>query len=115
MELVTSQSTHPNSSTPAREFPGTSAETQSAIASFAIESRTARSQLSARSTAQTCATGAENKKGAAAADELFHQSGRGIRASQPPRKIPTETEYHLSPKPEKLLVRQPTATNRATR
>src|SRR5262245_22149231 len=94
-------------------FPETVREIGSAIPSFAIGARRARSRSLARSTARICVTDAANKKGAAAADELFHQNGRGIRASQLPRKIPAETECHRLPKLEKLRVRQPTATSRA--
>ena len=42
--------------------------------------------------ARICAIDAANKKEAAAADELFHQSGQRIRTSQLPRKILAETE-----------------------
>src|SRR5947208_15307048 len=98
MGSATSRSARQRSSKAARKFPETVRETRTATASFAIGDRRPRSQSSARSTAQICAIDAANKKGAAAADELFHQSGRRIRASQLPRKILTETEYPRLPR-----------------
>src|SRR4030095_14986126 len=113
MGSATSRPAPQRSSKAARKFPETFRETRSANASFAIGDRRPRSQSSARSTAQICAIDAANKKGAAAADELFHQSGRRIRASQLPRKILAETERPRLPRREKSQVRQPTATRRA--
>ena len=92
MGSATSRSVHQCSSKAARKFPETFSGNFRANANFAIEGRRARSQLSARSTARICAIDGANKIGAAAADELFHRSGQGIRASQPPRKILAETE-----------------------
>src|SRR5882757_11135794 len=105
MGSATSRSAHQPSSKAARKFPETFRETRSANASFATGERQPRSQSSARSTAQICAIDAANKKGAAAADELFHQSGRRIRASQLPRKILAETECRRLPILEKSRVR----------
>src|SRR6185503_2056168 len=99
----------------ARKFPETSAETGGAIASFAIADRERRSQSSAHSTARICVVDAADKTGAAGADELFHQSGRRIRALQLPRKILAETECHRLPTLEKSRATPPMATKRARR
>src|SRR5215831_20023296 len=63
--------------------------------------------------ARICAVDEGNKKEAAAAYELFHQSDRGIRASQLPRKILAESECHRSPTLERSRVRRAMATNTA--
>ena len=115
MGSATSRSAHQCSSKGARKFPATFRETRSATASFAIEDREARSRPSERSTARICVLDAENKKGAAAADELFHQSGRRIRASQLPRKILAQTECPRPPTLERSRARPAMATNRARR
>src|SRR5947207_775200 len=81
----------------------------------AIEDQRTRSRPSAHSTARICAIDAANKKGAAAADELFHQNGRRIRALQLPCEILDETECRRLPRREKSQVRQPTATNHRAR
>src|SRR5690242_16476084 len=115
MESATSRSVRQYSSKPARKFPETFRGTANAAANFVPGDRQLRSQSSTRSTARICGVDAANKKGAAAADELFRQIGRRIRASQLPRKILVETECRRLPTLEKSPATPPRATNRATR
>src|SRR5262249_59036199 len=96
-----------------RKFQQTYRGTRSEATIFGIGDRRPQSRSSARSTGQICATDAGNKKGAAAADELFRQTAQRIRASQLHRKTRAETECRRLPRREKSLVRPAMATTRA--
>src|SRR5262249_24341381 len=98
MGSATSQSARRCSSKAARKFQAISRATRSAAASFASGDRRTRLRSSARSTEKICATDAGNKKGEAAADELFQQNGRRIPASQLLDKTRAETVCRRPPR-----------------
>src|SRR5215831_1979911 len=98
MGSPTSRSARPHSSKAPRKFQETYRGTRSEAAIFGSGDPRAQSRSSARSTGQICAIDAGNKKGAAAADELFRQNAQRIRVAQLPRKIQAETECRRLPR-----------------